>query len=186
MRTEDVEAILETIRLKTVIEESTPILAEASVEIYIGQLRIKRRALVARMEDDFILGMDLISYHGLTNDPVRKVLRLGNEEFNLNQLCIEAKPARLIPYCKHCDEVEQLNALFNRRKKAVVEDDKWTTAWCRKNQEEDQDIRSLLRWKEDGIKRLGWSEKSVESPFFKTLWAQWDFLHVENGLLKKA
>ena len=48
------------------------------------------------MEDDFILGMDLISPHGLTIDPVREVLRLGNEEFKLNQRCIEAKPPRLV------------------------------------------------------------------------------------------
>ena len=66
------------------------------------------------MEDDFILGMDLISRHAVTIDPVREVLRLGNEEFKLNQRCIEAKPVRVIAYqnCKH-----------NRRKKAVVEDD---------------------------------------------------------------
>ena len=40
--------------------------------------------------------MDLISRHGLTVDPVEKVLRLGNEEFILNQGSIESKPVRLI------------------------------------------------------------------------------------------
>ena len=98
--------------------ESTSIMGEASpsVQIYIGQLRIRHRALVASMEDDFILRMDLISRHGLTIDPVRQVLRLGNEEFKLNQRCIEAKPARLIAYqnCIHCDEVEQEE--INRRR----------------------------------------------------------------------
>ena len=48
------------------------------------------------------------------------------------------------------------------------------------------DIRQLLRWKEDGIKRPGWSEISDESPSFKALWAQLDSLHVDNGLLKRA
>ena len=116
VRAEDVEPIPETIRLKTVTGESTPIMGEASVEICIGQLRIRHRALVASMEDDFILRMDLISRHGLTIDPVRQVLRLGNEEFKLNQRCIEAKPARLIAYqnCIHCDEVEQEE--INRRR----------------------------------------------------------------------
>ena len=90
------------------------------------------------MEDDFILGMDLISRHGLTIDPVREVLRLGNEEFELNQRCIE--------------------------------DDQWTTARCRNDQEEDDVIGPLLRWKEDGIERPGWSEISGESPSFKALW----------------
>ena len=40
VRAEDVEPISETIRLKTVTGESTPIMDEAMVEIDIGQLRI--------------------------------------------------------------------------------------------------------------------------------------------------
>ena len=188
MRAEDVEPIPETIRLKTVTGESTPVMGKASVEICIGQLRIRHRALVASMEDDFILGMDLISRHGLTIDPVREVLRLGNEEFKLNQRSIEAKPASFIAYqnCKHCHEVEQREARFKSRNKAVVEDDKWTTARCRKDQEKGVDIGPLLRWKEDGVERPGWSEISDESPSLKALWPQWDSLHVENELLKRA
>ncbi|KAJ3643388.1 hypothetical protein Zmor_026101 [Zophobas morio] len=117
------------------------------------------------MEDDVILGMDL------TIDPVKEVLRLGNEEFKLNQRCIEAKPARLIAYqnYKHCDALEQPKARFNHMKKAVVEDDEWTTARCKMDQEEDEDIGPLLRWKEDGSERPGWSEISDESPSFKVL-----------------
>ncbi|KAJ3652222.1 hypothetical protein Zmor_018205 [Zophobas morio] len=180
VRAEDVEVIPETIRLKTVIGESTLIMGEAEVEICVGQLKISHRVLVANMEDDFILGMDLISRRGLTIDPMKKVLRLGNEDFELNQRCIEAKPARLVAYqnCRHYDEAEQPKARSNRRKKAVVEDDQWTTARCRKDQEENKDIGPLLRWKEDGMDRPGWSEVSGESPSFKTLWAQWDSLRV--------
>ena len=60
------------------------------------------------MEEDFILGMDLISHHRLIINRERDVLCLGNEEFKLHHRCIEAKPARLIVYqnCKHCDEVD--------------------------------------------------------------------------------
>ena len=78
MKAEDIELIPETIRLKTLTGESTPLTGEASVEICVGQLRIKHWAFVANMEDDFILGMDLISRHGLTIDPVKEVLRLEN------------------------------------------------------------------------------------------------------------
>ena len=77
MRAEDVQTIPETIRLKTVTGESTPIMGEASVEIGIGQLRIRHRAVVATMEDDLIWGRDLNSRHGLTVDPVRQVLCLA-------------------------------------------------------------------------------------------------------------
>ena len=122
-RTKD--TIPETIKLKTVTGESTPIIGEASVEIGIGQLRTRYRTLVASMEDVFISGMDLISRYGSRIDPVRKVLRLGNEEFKLNQRCIEAKPARLIAN-QNC------------------KDDEWITAQRRKDQDEDEDIGPLL------------------------------------------
>ena len=102
-----------------------------------------------------------------------EVLRIGNQEFKLNQRCIGAKPARLIAYqnCKHCDEVEQAKARFNRKKKAVVEDVEWTPTRCRKSQEEERDIEPLLRWKEDKIDRPRWSEASDGSPSFEALCA---------------
>ena len=188
MKAEVLGPIPKTIRLKSVTEESTPIMGEAWVEIGIGQLRIRHRDLVASMEDDFILGMGLISHHGLTIHRMTEILRLGNEEFKLNQRCIEEKPVKLITCqnCKHCHEVAQSKTRVNRRKKLVVQDDEWTTAWFRKDQEENMDIGPLLRWKEDGIARLDWWEISDESPSFKALWAQWGSLCVENGFLKRA
>ena len=45
---------------------STATIGEASAEIGIGQLRIRHRTVVASMEDDFILGVNLITRHGLT------------------------------------------------------------------------------------------------------------------------
>ena len=72
-------SISETIRLKTVTVELTSIMDKAAVDIYIDQLRIKHGAVVANTENDFILGMDLISRHGLTVELVEKVLRHGNE-----------------------------------------------------------------------------------------------------------
>ena len=52
LKARDLRTIPETIRLKTVTGESTPIMGEAEVEICIGQLKIKHRALVANIEDD--------------------------------------------------------------------------------------------------------------------------------------
>ena len=48
------------------------------------------------------------------------------------------------------------------------------------------DIGPLPKWKEDEVKRPGWSEISDQSPYFKALWAQWASLHVKNRLLKRA
>ena len=59
-RTKDLTTIPETIRLKTVTEESTGIIGEAEVDICIGQLKKKHRRV----------GMDFISCYGLTIDPV--------------------------------------------------------------------------------------------------------------------
>ena len=61
LRPKDLTTIPERIRLKTVTGESTPIMGEAEVEICIGQLKIKHRALVANIEDDSILGMDFVA-----------------------------------------------------------------------------------------------------------------------------
>ena len=98
MRVEDIKTISETMRLKTVTGESTPIMGETSVEIYIGQLRKRHRVFVAGMDDDFVFGMDLISHHRLTVVSVKELLRVENEEFKLNQRCIEAKYVRFLFY----------------------------------------------------------------------------------------
>ena len=67
VRAEDIRSIPETIKLKSVTRESTPIMNEA--------------------------GIDLISSHGLIVDPVEKVLRLCTEKCMRN--CTETKPVRL-------------------------------------------------------------------------------------------
>lgn len=90
VRAEDIRSIPETIKLKSVTGESTPIMNEAAIKIHIVRLRIRHRAFMASMEDNFILGIDLISNHGLTVDPVEKVLRLCTEKLMRN--CIEVKP----------------------------------------------------------------------------------------------
>ena len=50
--------------------------------------------------------------------------------------------------CKHCDKIEQRETSFNCGWTAVVEDEEWTTAQLRKDQDEDVDIGPLLKWKE--------------------------------------
>ena len=45
-------------------------MGQAEVKIFIGQLKIRHRSLVADIKGDFILGMDLISRNGLAVDPV--------------------------------------------------------------------------------------------------------------------
>ena len=85
-------------------------------------------------------------------------------------------PVRLIAYqsCKHCDGVDQRKTRFNRRKKAVVEDDQWTIA----------------RFMRPGERCRYWvapqMEKNGLTRSLKVLYTQWNSFHVENGLLKRA
>ena len=72
-------------------------------------------------------------------------------------------------YYKHCDKIEQHETSFNYERTAVIEDEEWTAAQLIKDQEEDVDIGPLLKWKEDGVERPGWSEISYQSPSFKVL-----------------
>jgi hypothetical protein len=64
--------------------------------------------------------------------------------------------------------------------------DGWTTAEVRSEQLKDSDIVQILEAKENGDQRPSWQEVSDKSPALKALWAQWDSLRVENGLLKRA
>jgi hypothetical protein len=62
----------------------------------------------------------------------------------------------------------------------------WTTAEVRSEQLKDSDIVQILEAKENGDQRPCLQEVSDKSPGLKALWAQWDSLIVENGLLKRA
>ena len=55
----------------------------------------------------------------------------------------------------HCqgDKIDQRETPLNCRRTAVIEEEEWTTAQLRKDQEEDVDIGPLLKWKEDGVER---------------------------------
>ena len=64
--------------------------------------------------------------------------------------------------CKHCDKIEQRETSFNCGSTAVVEDEEWTTAQLRKDQEEDIDIGPLVKWKENEAERSTWSEIAVD------------------------
>ncbi|UYV61126.1 K02A2.6-like, partial [Cordylochernes scorpioides] len=68
----------------------------------------------------------------------------------------------------------------------VVPSDEWTPASCRASQQQDLNIGPILESKENGNLRPSWEIISDKSPALKALWAQWDSLRVENGLLKRV
>lgn len=90
-----VRPLMEKVLLRTVTGETSPAIGEAEVEVELGQLRIRHRVLVADIDDDFIMGMDLIGKYGLAYDPEERILKIGNESFVLETPGGEARCVRL-------------------------------------------------------------------------------------------
>jgi predicted aspartyl protease len=88
--------------------------------------------------------------------------------------------------CKHCSRKEKSEDVGTVNRLVLQPQDGWTTAEVRSEQLKDSDIVQILEAKENGDQRPSWQEVSDKSPAFKALWAQWDSLRVENGLLKRA
>ncbi|UYV75275.1 K02A2.6-like [Cordylochernes scorpioides] len=71
--------------LKTVTGDTSPILGGLDVEICLGGIRFNHRVLVAEIDDEFILGMDILTRQDFTFDPTQGVLTLGSESFVLSK-----------------------------------------------------------------------------------------------------
>ncbi len=72
------------------------------------------------------------------------------------------------------------------RRTGLIVDDKWTTKQMREDQETDHDIGQILHLKENDECRPEWREVSNKSLIYKAVWAQWNSLAVENGLLQRV
>ncbi|UYV62133.1 K02A2.6-like, partial [Cordylochernes scorpioides] len=88
--------------------------------------------------------------------------------------------------CKHCEKIDKNESEATSRGTTVVPSDEWTPASCRVSQQQDLNIGPILELKENGNLRPSWEIMSDKSPALKALWAQWDSLRVENGLLKRV
>ncbi|UYV74060.1 K02A2.6-like [Cordylochernes scorpioides] len=71
--------------LKTVTGDTSPILGGLDVEICLGGIRFNHRVLVAEIDDEFILGIDILRRQDFTFDPTQGVLTLGSESFVLSK-----------------------------------------------------------------------------------------------------
>ncbi|UYV63768.1 K02A2.6-like [Cordylochernes scorpioides] len=65
--------------------DTSPILGGLDVEICLGGIRFNHRVLVAEIDDEFILGMDILRRQDFTFDPTQAVLTLGSESFVLSK-----------------------------------------------------------------------------------------------------
>ena len=80
---------------------------------------------------------------------------------------------------------------FVQRLKKDVKVDKVETSWLEgwTNEElkikqlEDPNLSKLLAWKEHNQSRPPWKDVSSENKYVKSLWSQWERLHVFNGII---
>ena len=84
------------VKLKTVTGENASVLGEAEIVLHLGRLQLPHKVYVANIEDEFILGMDVIKQHGLTYNKDLQILRLGNEELFLTSSENSVTSVRLI------------------------------------------------------------------------------------------
>src|SRR3978361_1159279 len=80
-----IEPLSQNLQLRTVTGETAAVMGEVKVNLQLGSFRLEPRILVADIEDEFILGMDLIRQYGLSFDSQLNTLRFGNEEFVLSR-----------------------------------------------------------------------------------------------------
>ena len=85
-RTVPAEKILPTTwALRTATGEPAKVYGETVATFFIGGQHLKHRALVAEIDEDVILGMDLMIEYGIKLDMSRGVMTLGDEDVILRQ-----------------------------------------------------------------------------------------------------
>lgn len=61
IRNEDIIPFTEKVSLKALIRsENVPIHGETGIELCMGKLRLEQRIMVAAIEDEFIMGMNIL------------------------------------------------------------------------------------------------------------------------------
>ncbi|MCD1431043.1 DDE-type integrase/transposase/recombinase [Klebsiella pneumoniae] len=85
--------------------------------------------------------------------------------------------------CKHCFRAEEKDAMVRRT--VALQNLRWQPDDIRRDQEEDPDLKAMIKWKEDGRKPT-WNEVAPQSPKVKSLWAQWESIVLSDGLLKRV
>lgn len=105
-------------KLRTATGDLAVIHGEVDVNLTIGNITIRHRTLVADIQDELILGMDIMNTKGFELDFIRGVLKINGEEIVLHQKCEETVRVILaddvlIP--ERCEMV--LGALFEQEVK---------------------------------------------------------------------
>ncbi|KAJ8952780.1 hypothetical protein NQ318_008097 [Aromia moschata] len=174
-------------RLRTVTGDPATIRGETSVTIVTGNVSFEHRALVAEIEDELILGMDVMNTKGFELDFKNSVLKI-NEDTAVSERSEMILDARLDG--KPCDgnimvfeprshDGEVARGIAVGKALSVADRENNT------DQENDPNLRPIVDWKKEGRKPT-WEEVSRYSPTVKSYWAQWNSLVLSDGVLKRV
>ena len=115
-----------------------------------------------------------------------------------NADCLSRRPCQTD--CNHCNKKEASSSSHCRaagsatgQNGGALRDDADHTTDCpdsltmdlRTAQRNDHDLAPLIPWVESG-KRPAWEEVAGTSPTTKRYWAQWDLIHLRDGVLMRA
>lgn len=74
-----VSLLMKMVLLRPLTGKTSSALGEAEVEIGLGWFRVHHRVLVANIDNNIIMGMDLMGKYRLAYDPEERILKFANE-----------------------------------------------------------------------------------------------------------
>ncbi|KAJ8948173.1 hypothetical protein NQ318_010446 [Aromia moschata] len=177
-------------RLRTATGDPATIRGETNVTIVIGNVSFEHRALVAEIEDELILGMDIMNTKGFKLDFKNNVLKINGEEIVLHRKTEETIRVVLAEDTAVPERSEMILDAHLDGNPCVG------NIMMFEPRSHDGEVargiavgKALLLTektvpKED--RKPTWEEVSRYSPTVKSYWAQWNSLVLSDGLLKRV
>ncbi|KAJ8974766.1 hypothetical protein NQ317_008205 [Molorchus minor] len=146
-------------RLRTATGQPATIHGEVGVTFNIGNTCFNGQVLVADIEDELILGMDIMNTKGFKLDFKRGVLQINEEEV-------------------------VLHGRTEERVRVVLAEDSSISERCEATLKTTR-IETHHDLEKEG-RRPTWAEIARYSPVLKSYWAQWNSLDLNDGCLKRV
>lgn len=131
----------------------------------------------------------LLQFKNPEGQIARWIERLQNYDFSIehrkgrlhsNADALSRRPCKL--ECKHCSKTEDKEGVIDIRLLRALPQDEWTDEQIGKKQLEDEDLRKIIKWKEQNRKPT-WQQITCESPTTKAYYMQWKSLKLEHSIM---
>ena len=175
---------------------------KCDLQICVDGVNVVHSVLVAAdVTQNCLLGMDFLGKHGCTIDFKTSSLSFGSSVVKLKAKSgvtkvyydykIEHRPGRKhqnadalsrnpLLVAEETDQAVQTSAVDSSTSAWVPT---WTTGDLQSRQAADPDLNEILAWKQNQTNQPALQEMQSTSKATKSLWAQWNRLQLENGVL---